>query len=291
MRLAGLSVLALLVCVACDGSTPDAEESQPDYLAQTIGPVTRDDSGWTCEPGSVWKASSRRIELVSFGFWQGSTGYRAERGTLNAAQQRALAGLCERPTPTGPVVSDLVSYHIKVTDADGSVVEYRAVPDNALEGDERDHALRTIDYDSLEPFLKAFRCLVASESRVTRATKIDPERPWATAPTLPSDPSCLNGVFAPYNCGESWLKLTVPSAKRQTLTTERCVGTLQIKVFDATGENELATSPASASPRCPKLSYAFSAGTYYVQLRKTNGTQSCDVRGAAGDYLLRVSSP
>ena len=291
MRPAGLSVFALLVCMACDGSTPDSEESQPDYLAQTIGPVTTDDGEWTCEPGTVWKASSRRIELVSFGFWQGSTGYRVDRAALTPAQQRALSGLCERPTPTEPLVSDLVSYRIKVTDADGSTVEYRAVPDNALEGDETEHTLRTIDYGSLVPFLNAFKCLTASQSRVTRTTKIDPARPWASAPTLPSDPSCLNGVFAPYNCGETWLKLTVPAAKRQTLTTERCVGTLQIKVFDATAENELAASAASTAPRCPRLSYAFAAGTYYVQLRKTNGTQSCDVRGAAGDYLLRLGSP
>ena len=106
-----------------------------------------------------------------------------------------------------------------------------------------------------------------------------------------SDPSCLHGVFAPYNCGEAWIKLQIPRAQRQTVSTERCVGTLQLKLFDATGKEELAGSPASNAPRCPRFSYAFTPGTYLLQLRKTNGAQSCEVRGDAGDFLVRVSPP
>ncbi|MET0342850.1 MAG: hypothetical protein ABW252_17725 [Polyangiales bacterium] len=298
--LAGLRLLALLACAACDGSLPEAdsdpsgEDEASDTLEQQIGPVARDagaSGGWTCQKGNVWKSNSRRIEVVSFGFWQGSTGYRADRAQLTSAQLRALDGLCARPTPTGPEVSDLVSYHVKITTADNSVVEYRAVPGNALDGDEASHDLPTLDYDSLSAFLGTFKCLRAAESRATRATSIDPNAPWSSAPLASSDPSCLHGVFAPYNCGEAWIKLQVRQALRQTISTERCVGTLQLKLFDASGKNELGATPASNAPRCPKLAYSFTPGTYLLQLKKTNGTQSCEVRGAAGDFLVRISPP
>ena len=120
----------------CSAPESDAlSETEPDVLAAVADiDVDRDENPGACTPGLVWTSTSRRIEVRSYSFWQGSSGYRVERTALTAAQRTALNALCVRPQPTGPVFADISAFQIDVTDNNGSVKSYRSAIDDLLDG-------------------------------------------------------------------------------------------------------------------------------------------------------------
>lgn len=83
-------------------------------------------------PTPVWTATSVRLELSSFGYWNGSSGYAKDRADLTAEQLLVLSGLRTVPTPTDTMV-DRVSHRLRIVDEDGSSVTYRAAERNRLD--------------------------------------------------------------------------------------------------------------------------------------------------------------
>lgn len=295
MRWSVLSLASCLTVFGCALESDALSETEPDVLAAVADiDVDRDDNPGACTPGLVWTSTSRRIEVRSYSFWQGSSGYRVERTALTAAQRTALNALCVRPQPTGPVFADISAFQIDVTDNNGSVKSYRSAIDDLLDGDENDHSIPTIEYDSLKPFLATFRCLHATETRATRPrageTLEQAGPPWQFAPVLPSDPGCLNGMIGGTGCQESWVKVTISAKKRMNFFTEKCVGVTQIRLYDQSGTTQIAASTASSAPSCPSLSYSFNPGTYLLNLRKTNAGGSCMAVGTSKDYWLRSTA-
>jgi hypothetical protein len=320
-NLVGLSLL-LLVNVSCSSDSPDtgSTESGPNMLDAAVEQVTPDATPDTrhdaqpdtnpdapdtspetgppaCVRGQAWKSTSTRIEITSFGFFQGSSGYASDRSAMTDAQLIALDGLCVIPTPSGPRGADFTSYVINITDADGTVAHYRAAQDNIVDSDEGPNAtLPTIDIHSLEPFLATFHCLFASQTRVPRGSGADGgsdgeagSPPWTSAPSVEtSSPGCLNGVFVPYECADVWLKLNVDRPGTYQLRAVTCLETTTIKIFSPDASTELATASGS-EPNCPAVSYRFGqAGTYLVDIQKTNAA-GCTGVGSAGDFFLKVS--
>jgi hypothetical protein len=239
-----------------------------------------------CSAG-FWKPTSTRIELTSFGFFTGSTGYEKDRSQLSDAQLAALAGMCLLTASRGPA-TDAVSYAIKIHDRDGSVASYRATQGN-VDGDPVANAtVPAIEIGSLQPFLSTFQCLSASQTRESPAPT---ELPWSKAPTIGRDTGCLNGIFVPYGCHDVWLKLIVDAPATYELQTVNCVETINLKLHSADGTTELAAGTPGSKPNCPSLSYQFrEQGTYLLEIEKTNAT-GCffNTSGSAGDFFVRVS--
>ena len=101
------------VTASCSSNSPDNPGGETGGLGSCLG-------------GRPWKATSTRVELRSFGFFQGSSGYESDRSALSAAQLSALDAMCIIPTPTGPGGADFTTYAIEIADADGSVATYPA---------------------------------------------------------------------------------------------------------------------------------------------------------------------
>jgi len=284
----GASLFVLLPCaVGCSGD-PDDSARRP------------------------WSESSARVELRSFGYWNGSSRFDAEREQLTPAQLEALEGLREIPTPDGPRGSDYVSYRVEITDADGSIAHYRAAQDNITDGDEGDLSLQTLDVHTLQPFLGTFHCLSASQTRgdlrgapVSGANGDPPEGSantepaaappplvpanWTEAPAVSSAAAgCLHGVFMPPACHDVWLELEVEAPGKYQLSSDGCFESLELAVFSSDGRRQLAAA-SGRSEACPALEQSFTeAGSYPLRLRKTNGA-GCSATGSAGDFFFRVA--
>ncbi|WP_394848842.1 hypothetical protein LZC95_15480 [Pendulispora brunnea] len=223
----------------------------------------------------IWKATSERIEIRSFGFWQGSSGYDQTRAKLSPAQLTALEGLRVIPHPTGESV-DATSYRVRVTDQDGSVVEYRAALDNKVDSDEGPGALPAIDIETLAPFLNTFQCMSATETR------------GDAVPTIHDDSGCLHGIFVPDACKDITLKWQSASAGDHRLELARCFDTTRIRVLSEDGTIELGAGATAVAPTCASLDvHLQQPGTYRVVLEKRNGA-GCNAGGGAGDMMLRV---
>ena len=83
-----------------------------------------DESSTQPRGGEVWRATSTKIDVSSFGFWEGSAGYSKLRADMTPDQLKALDGLYVIPTPQNGYTADNTSYRVLVTDADGSVAEW-----------------------------------------------------------------------------------------------------------------------------------------------------------------------
>ena len=295
-RYLGLPLLLPLPYDHC--GTPDATEltAEPPEVMQR--PETMALPGALPRP---WGPSSSRIAVHSFGFWEGSSGFEADRSELTPAQLDLLDGLRRIPTPEGFIVADLTSYWVDITDSGGRVVSYRAAATNVMASDEPDLTLPTLDIDTLEPFLETFQCLSASATRDRFGTTPSPEPPMdpssepdVGAPAgseLPvvstASPGCFHGIFAPVECHDTWLRLQVEVAGIYQLSALDCFEQLEIAAFGADGSSELG-SASGAGGSCPVLTQEFAApGTYPVVLRKTN-LAGCGAPAAAGDFTFRV---
>jgi hypothetical protein len=235
----------------------------------------------SCARGSIWKPTSARISLRSFGFFNGSSGYERDRSDLTAEQKSALEGLCVVPSPT-QFATDGVIYTLEIADQDGSRALYYAAQGDAFD---RDYG-PTLAFANLAPFLTTFSCLAASQTRPM--TSEEPSPPWRDAPDVSVDPACRNGIFMPYKCHQVWVRLNVPSAATHRLELERCFGSMALKVFTNDGMTEIAASDPVSGTACPALSHAFEAGSWLLRVDKTNGDDSCDATTSAGDFFLRV---
>jgi hypothetical protein len=275
--------IAAIALVACSSSGEPG-----DSIVSPIGPPA------ACVPGSVWKASSKSLSLTSFGFFQGSTGYDKDRSAMTPEQLTALDGMCQLPpaqAPTNPV-NDAVSYHLSITDQDGTVAQYRAADMNVLDGDEGSGAAATptIRYDTFAPFLATIHCLTASETRQYGPTSGPTWPPPANGPAFGADSACLNGVFLPYGCAQVGVNLTVEKAGEYTVRVVDGFEHLALSIFTSDGTTVLATSgpPGGDSP---SVTYRFTTpGAYPVRIDKKLADGTCDANGGtAGDIGVRVS--
>jgi hypothetical protein len=263
--------------------------------AQSSPPSQRDpgsNAGVRSASLSVWKPSSQRIELTSFGFWQGSSGYAKDRGQLTAEQLAALEKL-ETTAPPTMEVYDGQSYRVRVHDRDGTVAEYRAAMGNVRDSDEGHGAgeLETIDITTLEPFLSTFDCVAARAAEGTARETDAPLDPRSVEPEktvlLPTDAGCINGVFLPSTCSDALFTFEVREAGTFDIVGGRCVETLSLRLYTGDRTTLLAESSPGTNERCFTLRHAFDVGTYAFILSKTNAA-GCAAHGMAGDTSLRV---
>jgi hypothetical protein len=268
---------------ACSGA------SAHDPGVQPIQPIVKEPIvPQGCLPGLVWKLSSTKIEMSSFGFWDGSTGYTKDRSTMSTEQLAALDGLCTGPKPTQEG-ADYVSYHFRITDLDGTVSDYRAAQDDVLDSDEGAASAATVRFASLQPFLGTIHCLSASQTRNYAPDASSPWPPPANGPAFGADTGCLNGVFLPYGCAQVGVNLPVAKPGVYTLTAESCFDRTTLSIYSPDGATALATSANGSG--CPSVSYRFdAAGTYPVRIDKQLASGTCDSSstGAAGDVGIRV---
>jgi len=240
----------------------------------------------------VWRRESRRIELWSFGYWQGSSGYAKDRAKLTDQQLAALEGL-RATTPPSARGADFTSYRIRVLDEDGTFVDYRAAEGNVHDSDESDAArlLPTIDFATLEPFLATFQCLSAKAAAGTpRETEapIDPsEAEMEDAARLPADTGCINGLFVPHECSDTILTFDVSAPAVYDIVGGRCLESLSLRLYARDRTTLLALSSPAADGACFTLRHAFDPGRYVLVLSKTN-VAGCTTTGRAGDVSLRV---
>ncbi len=282
-------LFATSVAVACTHSNNPVSPSD-------AGPSSSSDAGdagpLDASSGPVWTPTSRRIELSSFGYWQGSSGYAKDRADLTQEQLAALEGLGTTEPPT-TVGADFTSYRIRILDEDGTFAEYRAAAGNVRDSDEGSAAgvLPTIDIATLEPFLATFKCLSARQAdgiSRTSDTPIDPSgADMDKAVRLPVDTGCINGVFVPYKCSDTIFTFDVSAPATYDIVGGRCLEALGLRVYASDRKTLLAESSPGTNESCFTLRHAFDPGSYVLVLSKTN-VAGCGTDGKAGDTSVRL---
>src|SRR6185436_763502 len=110
--------LLLSLAMACSRAQSTSTATQPADL------TAADAATPPLEFPHPWGPASTRIAVRSFGFWDGSTRFEADRTELTPVQLGALDGLRRIPPPEGPAASDLTSYVIGITDDAGNLATY-----------------------------------------------------------------------------------------------------------------------------------------------------------------------
>jgi hypothetical protein len=132
-------------------------------------------------------------------FFEGSTAYDIARADMTPEQLEILDKLCEIAPPPGPLGADYTSYQVTVTDRSGESATYRAVEQNIRDSDESGvDGDRTLDIDSLAPFLRTYQC---ASAKAMGPYDLESGSLWNGTPVLTGDPGCSNGVFV--GCGSS----------------------------------------------------------------------------------------
>jgi len=239
--------------------------------------------------GGVWKSTSTRIAVSSFGFWQGSMRFEKDAAALSSEQREALQNLCviDAPVLRG---ADFVSYSITVYDSDGTSIRYRAAQNDVLDGDEgATGGIPSISYASLLPFLATFDCSTAMSAGGTGSPPADGGVPdSASIPTLSPDSGCYNGVFVGYGNGKSWVGVPVQQAGTLRLETVGCFERIALRLYSPTGGEELASTALQTAPDCPSLEYRVdAAGTYVLSIEKRNVDDAA--QGKAGDMYVHAT--
>lgn len=260
------------------------------------GPDASSTDAADAERRPVWTASSTRIRLTSFGYWQGSSGYDKERKDLSSDQLALLDGLRTLAIATGPRTADGTSFRVEIFDIDGTSTSYRAARRNVVDSDEGSAArLReTIDYATLDPLLATFRCLSAKDAgprhdRITAEPASPTVSSLATAAALPTDVGCLNGVFFSSTCHDSFFTLDVSEPATYVLRNDGCFERTTARLLSSDGETVLAESTPAAGDGCFVLQHDYVTGRYVVELSKTNLAGCADeTKGSAGDTVLRL---
>lgn len=246
--------------------------------------------------GGAWRATSAKIEISSFGFWEGSSGYAKSRGEMTPEQLKALDGLKIIPTPQNGHTADNTSYRVLITDADGTVAEYRAAFGNYVDGDEGQGALqkRTLDFASLRPFLSTFDCKAAKDVHYELRHTSEPGDPktanLSRATKLPTDLGCQNAIYVPAGCSDSFLQLELAAGGTYELSDSYCFEQMSLRLYSIDGGTKLAESTPSAGKTCFTMRYAFEPGTYLLHFIKTN-VGGCEEgkRGDGGDTSLSIT--
>jgi hypothetical protein len=289
-----LALVLVLGTVAC--STTETSDGAPDSDAPPgsgAGPGSE-----TSSPPAAgdrpWRPSSVRIELTTFSFWTGSSGYAKDRADMTAAQLAALEGLRTIPTPE-LLGFDASSWQIRIVDADGSVAAYRAAFANIRDSDESAEALKlpTIDVETLEPFLATLHCLHAKKvPSIPRSedAPLDPSTADTSKTTkLPVDTGCINGVFLPQGCADAVLGFEIPAPATYELSTGRCIERLSLRLYASDRSTLLAEGTPGTGDTCTTLQHGFEPGSYVAVLGKTNAA-GCQpgASGVAGDTSLSL---
>ena len=288
---ASAAALAVLIGIGCSSRSEPASVTPVERQAPDAG-VADTDAGPTVESKPVWRPTSTRIEVSSFGFWVGSTGYAKDRAALTAEQLAALEGL-RTTTPPEQMGADFTSYEVRVTDQDGSVARYRAAEGNVRDSDESANAtsMPTIDIETLRPFLATIKCLSAKAVEpIPRTTNIplDPKTAdMSKAVAVPADTACTNGVFVPYGCSDSLLTFDVDAPATYEIVSGRCLEQLSLRVYTSDRTALLAESTPGSAESCFTLRHTFQPGSYVLVFSKTN-VAGCSQNGRAGDTSFRV---
>lgn len=256
MRTTKILVCSLLwLSVGCDPSETETLDGQsPDV----------------CDPGKVWTADSVHIHFEGGGSSFEPYGYEADREALRPEQLTALHELCVVPTPQ-ELAADGTFYRIDITDRAGKVTSYRASDYPSLNSAES----ATRDLPTLQGFRRfqdASPCLLAPG-------------PVNSAPTLNTDPGCVNRAKLPANCAPLAVGFRIDAPGTYTIRTERCRPNLQLSLSDS---DKIVNSEAVDPPGCPVLTHTFTVGgTYSLTL---SGDSPCSEQGVS-NLDLRVTSP
>jgi hypothetical protein len=211
------------------------------------------------EGAPVWLPDSARIDVQCGGFWQGSMRFRADRAQLTSAELDLLGGL--RTVAAGPACwADTLGCSLDVTDAAGHMTTYLALEEDANCG----KGGTLVQFATLQPFLRALSCQYAHGST-------------ATAPALPRDARCWNGVFT-----------SKPEVISRTLHVEQGQTTGQVELLDCASANRI--GKLSFTIVDPSTGADVVAGT---KVAATTADQPCVQATPTfpheGDYTLQIS--
>lgn len=235
-----------------------------------------------------WKASSARIEVSSFGFFEGSMTYAKDRAALGATQLQALEGLRTRPNGSGPTAEDVVTFTIRIVDADGTSATYLATADNMTVSASYS-AAATIEKATLDPFLATFACMKAKATETCLASPGGALPNGCKYTKVSTDPGCLNGVFVNQECADIWMSLPIATAGAYEIALTDCIESVAVKVLAADATTVLASGPSGTKPTCSAVTHTFDApGTYWVVIEKRNAA-GCTATGSGGDFYVRVT--
>lgn len=258
--LAACGLFTLLV--ACAAKVQPAEAISVDAGADAA-PVRDAESVWDGPSSwSPWKATSVRLQVDIWGPWTGYSGYDNTRDLMSPEQLAKLDAWVATPPRKG-TWTDKTEAKIRITDADGSVMVYRASQYDEYGKSEIESA-PVIAWSMVR-----FPCLFSGGPFATG--KPDASNPWTDAPIASDDRGCIDGVKQPSPCpGDSWIKLKVPEPANYKLTASECTGTTRIRIHAHDAATELATSPTTVSPACPELTHHFAEpGTYLLAFERT----------------------
>lgn len=284
----GLLFLSLALALSCSSKSDPAPAAMSRAAPPPASNATTD--GGVFVPIAPWKATSARIHLSSFGFFQGSMRYAKARVDLTVAQRQALEGLRTRPNAGSTNDGDNEMYSIDIVDNDGSTASYVASVDDILMS--AAPGVGTIAVSTLTPFLGTLTCAKSKAAYAECVVAPGAAFPVSCTATLGVDPGCENGVFTGSGCEDVWGVLQIPAAGTYELATVGCFENVTVQVLDLDGTTILGTSAPGTTPRCATLTQAFVApGSYKVNLEKRNATAACgpNAMGVAGDYYFRVT--
>lgn len=262
-------------------SVSSAKHTRPEYVKYLAAMVLLFSSVLACGPNSgpgtpgstaVWRPESTRIEIESFGFWDGGWKFEADRAQLTAAQLQALEGLRTIPTPSQTCPSDIVGAEVTVYDgAAKRVLQVNQSDANCGDGD-------YLSYASYEPLKRELGCFGAGATRDLFPD--DGDRPSVT---LTPSAGCLHGVFGTPSGNRIHFKVKVEDVSRPLVFEIRdCYSDVSLHLL-APGGAELATAHGSAGAVCARFEHTFAAaGTYDLHIDKAASE-------SAGDFYLRVA--
>lgn len=227
---------------------------------------------------SPWRPTSSRIEVVSSGYWTGTFGYTKARSDLTTEQLDALSQL---RTSAKLDVPGEMGYSLVIVDQDGSAVTYGG-----------NGATHFVVYDTLDLFLKTLHCTSSfGASNTTRTTDV-PSPPSseaiATAPVLPSDFGCHNGVSFPRECSDTFFNVDIPASGTYVISSGRCVEHLSLRAYSADGTTLIAESTPGTGDTCFTLNHAFDAGRYVLVMSKTNAAGCSQLANGANETTFQV---
>jgi hypothetical protein len=270
-----ISIALLLVAVAC--SKASSSDNAGDAGAEATAPFVST---------PIWKPTSKRVELVSGGFFDGISGYRKDRADLSADQLSALAGI-RTIEQLAFLPEDGVTYDVTVFDEDGTSAKYRSY--------RTQDSTTALGFDTLTPFLNTLHCLASKSAGAaaiaTDGGLVDPSTiPLEAGIALPTDRGCLNGVFFDFPCATAVFTIAIAEPVTYEITSAACLGGMSARIFAADQKTLLAKSTPGTGGSCFSLQYDFIPGSYVITLERT-GADGCATQQTVGDTLFAVAKP
>ncbi len=275
MTLRAISLFACSLVLAACASSPTSSKSSEAIGATDAGEdaevapsdVTPTDGALVCAT-KVWTSSSAAIEVRSFSYFEGSSGYTRTRAELTAAQLTALEGLCVGKVTATKQPSDLEEFRVTITDRDGTKIEYQGnTHDAGIAGDTR------FSYASFAPFVATYSCRHVKQDGVSGDAGVF----GPSGAALVANDGCLHGAL-----GRHRFTLRVDTtAADYEVRTVLCQGGANVSLLGLDGTPLATGAPVSSDAgACSSVKHRFAAtGEYLIE-----------VSGGVGDVLFRITT-